>query len=137
MRSTGIVRRIDDLGRVVIPKEIRRTLKIKEGDPLELYVNDGMVCFKKYSPDNLTDLAEEVRSTLAKVGIKTQVYDSDGDALTNAKQFHRDVDIDSNRWYAITNDSDDTLAYVYVEAEPTDVQKAQVEAVVIMAGANL
>lgn len=137
MRSTGIVRRIDDLGRVVIPKEIRRTLKIKEGDPLELYVNDGMVCFKKYAPDNLTDLAEEVRSTLAKVGIKTQVYDSDGDALTNAKQFHRDVDIDSNRWYAITNDSDDTLAYVYVEAEPSDVQKAQIEAVVIMAGANL
>ena len=137
MRSTGIVRRIDDLGRVVIPKEIRRTLKIKEGDPLELYVNDGMVCFKKYAPDNLNDLAEEVRAALGKMGIKSQVYDSDGDALTNAKQFHREVDLDSNRWYAITNESGDTLAYVFAEAEPTDVQKAQIEAVAIMASANL
>ncbi|MBQ8740689.1 MAG: AbrB/MazE/SpoVT family DNA-binding domain-containing protein [Clostridia bacterium] len=51
MKATGIVRRIDDLGRVVIPKEIRRTLKIREGDPLEIFTsNDGEVIFKKYSP---------------------------------------------------------------------------------------
>lgn len=51
MKATGIVRRIDDLGRVVIPKEIRRTLKIREGDPLEIYTNSsGEVIFKKYSP---------------------------------------------------------------------------------------
>lgn len=50
MRATGIVRRIDDLGRVVIPKEIRRQMRIKEGDPLEIYTYDGCVCFKKYSP---------------------------------------------------------------------------------------
>ena len=51
MKATGIVRRIDDLGRVVIPKEIRRTLRIKEGDPLEIYTDrDGEVIFKKYSP---------------------------------------------------------------------------------------
>ena len=49
MKATGIVRRIDDLGRVVIPKEIRRNLNIREGDPLELYTVDGGVCFKKYS----------------------------------------------------------------------------------------
>lgn len=48
MKATGIVRRIDDLGRVVIPKELRRNLKIREGDPLEIYVNDDMICFKKY-----------------------------------------------------------------------------------------
>ena len=50
MKATGIVRRIDDLGRVVIPKEIRRTLRIREGDPLEIFTNsDGGVIFKKYS----------------------------------------------------------------------------------------
>lgn len=49
MRATGIVRRIDDLGRVVVPKEIRRSLRIKEGDPLEIFVQDGAVVYKKYS----------------------------------------------------------------------------------------
>lgn len=56
MRATGIVRRIDDLGRVVIPKEIRRTMKIREGDPLEIFLQDGMVCFKKYSMNVSEDL---------------------------------------------------------------------------------
>lgn len=51
MKATGIVRRIDDLGRIVIPKEIRRTMRIREGDPLEIYTDkDGEVIFKKYSP---------------------------------------------------------------------------------------
>ena len=51
MKATGIVRRIDDLGRVVIPKEIRRTMRIREGDPLEIYTEtDGSVVFRKYSP---------------------------------------------------------------------------------------
>lgn len=51
MKATGIVRRIDDLGRIVIPKEIRRTLRIREGDPLEIFVDrEGEVILKKYSP---------------------------------------------------------------------------------------
>ena len=50
MKATGIVRRVDDLGRIVIPKEIRRTLKIREGEPLEIFTDkDGSVIFKKYS----------------------------------------------------------------------------------------
>lgn len=48
MKETGIVRRVDDLGRVAIPKEIRRTLRIREGDDLELYLDNGMICLKKY-----------------------------------------------------------------------------------------
>ncbi len=57
MKATGVVRRIDDLGRVVIPKEIRRTLRIREGDSLEIFVNNlGDVIFKKYSP--IADLSE-------------------------------------------------------------------------------
>ena len=51
MKATGIVRRIDDLGRVVVPKEIRRTLRIREGDPLEIFtVRQGEIILKKYSP---------------------------------------------------------------------------------------
>ena len=48
MKTIGIIRRVDDLGRVVIPKEVRRTLKIKEGDPLEIFLDRDYVCFKKY-----------------------------------------------------------------------------------------
>ena len=52
MEATGIVRRIDDLGRVVIPKEIRRTLRIREGDPLEISTDDkGNICLHKYGVD--------------------------------------------------------------------------------------
>jgi len=49
MKATGIVRKIDELGRVVIPKEIRRTMRINNGDPLEIYTNDNQVIFQKYS----------------------------------------------------------------------------------------
>lgn len=57
MKATGIVRRIDDLGRVVIPKEIRRTLAIREGDPLEIYTTDGGVLFRKYEQPTETKAA--------------------------------------------------------------------------------
>ena len=68
MKATGIVRRIDDLGRVVIPKEIRRTMRIREGDPLEIYTEkDGEVIFKKYSPiGELGDFAVNYAETLSK-----------------------------------------------------------------------
>ena len=68
MKATGIVRRIDDLGRVGIPKELRRTLRIREGDPLEIFVNNvDEVIFKKYSPiGELGDFASDYAETLAK-----------------------------------------------------------------------
>ena len=61
MKATGVVRRIDDLGRVVIPKEIRKTLRIKEGDPLEIFTDkEGEVILKKYSPiESLNSVAEK------------------------------------------------------------------------------
>ena len=68
MNATGIVRRIDDLGRVVIPKEIRRTLRIREGDPLEIYTEkDGGVIFRKYSPmGDLQDFAAQICESIGK-----------------------------------------------------------------------
>ena len=68
MKATGVVRRIDDLGRVVIPKEIRKTLRIKEGDPLEIFTDrEGQIILKKYSPiGELTEFATEYAETLSK-----------------------------------------------------------------------
>ena len=68
MKATGIVRRIDDLGRVVIPKEIRRTMRIREGDPLEIFTSrEGEVIFKKYSPiGELNSFAAQYADTLHK-----------------------------------------------------------------------
>ncbi len=68
MKATGIVRRIDDLGRVVIPKEIRRTMRIREGDPLEIFTDkDGELIFKKYSPiGELADFAGQICDSLRR-----------------------------------------------------------------------
>lgn len=68
MKATGIVRRIDDLGRVVIPKEIRRTMRIREGDPLEIYTSrEGEVIFKKYSLlGGVEDFAGQICESLSK-----------------------------------------------------------------------
>lgn len=68
MKATGIVRRTDDLGRIVIPKEIRKTLRIKEGDPLEIFTDkEGEVILKKYSPiGELSEFATGYAETLAK-----------------------------------------------------------------------
>ena len=68
MKATGVVRRIDDLGRIVIPKEIRKTLRIKEGDPLEIFTDrEGQVILKKYSPiGELSEFETEYAETLAK-----------------------------------------------------------------------
>lgn len=70
MKATGIVRRIDDLGRVVIPKEIRRTLRIRDGDPLEIFTEkDGEVIFKKYSPiGELSAFADKICDVLYRSG---------------------------------------------------------------------
>ncbi len=80
MKATGIVRRIDDLGRVVIPKEIRRTMRIREGDPLEIYTDrEGEVIFKKYSPiGELTAFAAQYAETLYKTcGLAVAICDRD------------------------------------------------------------
>ena len=80
MKATGIVRRIDDLGRVVIPKEIRRTLRIREGDPLEIFTDrDGEVIFKKYSPmGELGTVVAELAEALARTaGMSCAICDRD------------------------------------------------------------
>ena len=80
MKATGIIRRIDDLGRVVIPREIRRSLKIREGDPLEILIEKNCVCFKKYSALGLfSEDILRVAQDMAQRTFKHQVaiYDRD------------------------------------------------------------
>jgi len=80
MKATGIVRRIDDLGRVVIPKEIRRTMRIREGDPLEIYTDrDGEVIFRKYSAiGELAAFASQLCEALSKnCGLTVAIADRD------------------------------------------------------------
>jgi len=80
MKATGIVRRIDDLGRVVIPKEIRRTLRIREGDPLEIFTDrEGGVILKKYSPiGELSDFSKEYAESLQQaIGHIVLIADKD------------------------------------------------------------
>ena len=93
MKATGIVRRIDDLGRVVIPKEIRRTLHIKESDPLEIFTDrDGAVIFKKYSPmGELSDFAGQICQALNKTtGHLVAICDRDA-IITAAGSGHRAI----------------------------------------------
>ena len=80
MKPTGVVRRIDDLGRIVVPKEIRRTMRIREGDPLEIYTGrDAEIIFKKYSPiGELATFAGEYAETLYKTcGLSVVICDRD------------------------------------------------------------
>lgn len=93
MKATGIVRRIDDLGRVVIPKEIRRTLRIREGDPLEIFTDrEGEVILKKYSPiGELGNFAGQYAESLAQTtGCLVCITDTDqivAAAGTGKKEF--------------------------------------------------
>lgn len=92
MKATGIVRRIDELGRIVIPKEIRRTLRIREGDPLEIYTDrEGGIILKKYSPIGelasfALDFSEALSTTL---GLTVVICDRDT-VLASSGEFKRD-----------------------------------------------
>ena len=83
MKATGIIRRIDDLGRVVIPKEIRRSLRIREGDPLEIYTTKDGVHFRKYSFIDQHALTASVSAVkaLKRHGVRAEVYNMDGDPI--------------------------------------------------------
>lgn len=77
MKATGIIRRIDDLGRVVIPKEVRRNLGLREGDPLEIYTEGRAVCFVKYSAlDDMAAKVQPIVNGLNKIDILCALYDN-------------------------------------------------------------
>lgn len=140
MKATGIIRRIDDLGRVVIPKEIRRSLNIREGDPLEIFTDrDGSVIFKKYSPSHLVDISQDIVSALWALGIKATVYDDCGNPLdpTNPKGINVEDELLEPFLFEIREEND-LWGYVRIHgAILTELQRAQIEGVIAMALVNL
>ena len=110
MKATGIVRRVDDLGRIVIPREIRKSIGIKEGDPLEIFVDGKTVMFEKYRPST-EELAEEcakfvskIRNNIASIGCygdSTTVILKSGKTATVVKHYSDAYDINVAICYAL------------------------------------
>lgn len=119
MRATGIVRRVDDLGRVVIPKEIRRTLRIKEGDPLELFTTrEGEVVFKKYQPFEEIDWVKAKNLVRAVFpDLQFGLYNDLGEKQTATNvavpKHYEDEDGDN----AIYNNEHDLIGYIYYDTD--------------------
>lgn len=107
MRATGIIRRIDDLGRIVIPKEIRRTMRIREGDPLEIFTENNMVCFAKYEPEEKE--REKIREYVAQNYHRILSIFSDGDTTTVVFETGKKVSV---KKYT-TDEFDLTMAIYY------------------------
>ncbi len=114
MKATGIVRRIDDLGRVVIPKEIRRTMRIREGDPLEIFTAaDGEVIFKKYSPiGELSTVTEQYAEVLSRASTLPVVL-TDRDSVIAASGVSRREVVDRRVGQALEDLMDKRINYTY------------------------
>lgn len=154
MKATGIVRRIDDLGRVVIPKEIRRTLRIREGDPLEIFTDrEGEVILKKYSPiGELTEFATEYAESLYDaLGQMTIITDRDtivavaggskkeyldkkvSKAMEKLMEDKRTTIIsEKDKTHALVNDEGDERKYTSQVIVPITTQGDPIGAVVIL-----
>ncbi len=114
MKATGIVRRIDELGRVVIPKEIRRTLRIREGDPLEIFTErDGGIILKKYSPiGELNTCAKEFTDSLYKsLGVTSVICDKDA-VIAASGQMKKEY-LDNSVSAELENIMDKRRIYIY------------------------
>lgn len=137
MRATGIIRRIDDLGRVVIPKEVRREMRISTGDSLEIFTDrDGCVIFKKYVNNELQPMGESIVKALARNGIKASVYDSRGERVAGKGVEDIDLDLEDDCLFPI-NTNEDTLGYVSLDTYPEEEAKVIVEATIDLASAYL
>ena len=118
MKATGIVRRIDDLGRVVIPKEIRRTMRIREGDPLEIYTNrEGEVIFKKYSPiGEINSFAAQYAETLFRT-CNIEVLICDRDSVIALAGVSKKEYLDRSLGYELEKIMQERAVYRYNEGE--------------------
>ena len=118
MKATGIVRRIDDLGRVVIPKEIRRTMRIREGDPLEIQTEkDGEVIFKKYSPiGELANFVGAYTETVNKATGLTSII-TDKDSVIAASGVHKKELYDKRLTHDCEKLLEDRKPYIYKVGE--------------------
>ena len=146
MKATGIVRRIDDLGRVVIPKEIRRTLRIREGDPLEIFTDrEGGVILKKYSPiSELSDFSKEYAESLnASIGNIVLICDKDSIVAVSGavkkeyaeKRVSNELEkvMDERKIFSMADNSNKPIA-IYDDEELDGKYTAQIAAPIIAEG---
>ena len=137
MKATGIVRRIDDLGRVVIPKEIRRTLRIREGDPLEIFTDrEGEVILKKYSPiGELSEFATEYAESLSEaVNVQTIITDRDNVVAISGgskkeyseKRISRHLETVIENRELVTNNESNKIITITIEEADMSKYSAQV-----------
>ena len=136
MRTTGIVRRVDDLGRIVIPREIRKMLKIADGEPLEIYVNGkDEVIFKKYQHDNLIDISKTIVKTLNDNGIVASMYNRDGEKIEGEGVHSIDIKWVDEVTFPIPDKElcDFNLGYIIVNTIPNEADKIIIETLVSMA----
>lgn len=148
MKATGIVRRIDDLGRVVIPKEIRRTLRIREGDPLEIFTDrEGQVILKKYSPiGELNEFAQEYCQSLhdntghiAIISDRDTIIAISGGSKKEylEKRISPELEkLTEGRVTYVTNEQNKPIKLFY-EDENQDKYTAQVVAPIVMQGDSI
>lgn len=120
MKATGIVRRIDDLGRVVIPRDIRKNMGIREGDPLEIYTDrDGCVMFKKYSPNNTDEVVTYLVHTARVLGFDISVYDDLGAYLGGSRNGgangHIDLEAEKENLIVVADEAIFGRAFLYIK----------------------
>lgn len=127
MKATGVVRRMDDLGRIVIPKEIRKTMKLKEGDALELLIEKDMICFRKYVPENFPEILENIYNAIfTLLNIPCGIYDENNELLMGQNISNNDFR------FSFCLGNGETL-YLVTKRELTEIQKAQIEGILEMA----
>lgn len=148
MKATGIVRKIDELGRIVIPKEIRKTLRIREGDPLEIYTDrEGQIILKKYSPiGELSEFSQEYCEALYEsTGFIAMISDRDTIIAMSKgskkeyieKKISPELEriIEGKNTYV--NGKDNEIVKIIYEDESPDIYSAQVIAPIVMEGEAL
>ena len=128
MHATGIVRRIDDLGRVVIPKEVRRNMNIREGDPLEIYTDrDGAIIFKKYAPNNTNDVVVYLVNSARALGFEIGVYDDlgawRGGSRFGAVNERISIDDEKEELIPIADDGVYDRAFLFIKVVKTPEKK--------------
>lgn len=131
MKATGIIRRIDDLGRVVIPKEIRKNLHIRENDPLELFVEENGVCFQKYNRYGEADWSK-AKKILSALITPFALLDGYGDCVKSAGiKVQNEEDARSRKDVTIRHITSrgESLAYLVVSTECNESKMTQAETV--------
>lgn len=128
MKATGIARRIDDLGRVVIPKEIRKSMGIREGDPLEIYTDhEGCVIFKKYAPNNTDDVVVYLVNSARALGFEIGVYDDLGTWLGGSRSGSVNeriyLDDEKEELIPIADDGSFNRAFLFIKVVRTPERK--------------